>query len=214
MKIERKWFLAAFLLLPLLLVFTVKADGDEPRYRWDIITVSFSPVTTINAGGSASALSNEGAKITVTGSGRFAPGDPDDVNGGGNWQTFDPGGTSTGSGTYEVKQLIGFTVAPGNQTNGVVDNIGNPADLTDFRAGLAYFRIKYFDNLGNPISGAGGKGILVVSCRLPGNTLADATPSSVFEGITASKGFIDYWNRVAPVGPGGNRTSFHVLPED
>ena len=44
---------------------------------------------------------------------------------------------------------------------------------------------------------------------------AYAAPPSIFEGITASKGFVDYWNRVAPVGGvDGNRTLFHVLAQD
>jgi hypothetical protein len=101
MKVQRKWFLAAATILPLLFVISIKAQEDEePTFRWDIINVSFMP-TTINAGGSASALSNDCvtvasvttcAKITLTGSGTFAPGDPDDVTGGGNWQTFNNSG--------------------------------------------------------------------------------------------------------------------------
>src|SRR5437762_1264703 len=46
----------------------------------------------------------------------------------------------------------------------------------------------------------------------------DAAPASIFEGITASKGFAGYWNRVAPVGSPGtanaNRTLFHILSGD
>lgn len=223
MKVQRKWSLAAALLLPLLFVTTTKANEDaEPTFRWDIVHISsFSPVTA-NAGGSASALSNDCAtvmmvttcaKITVTGSGTFTPGDPDNVSGGGNWQTFDKTGASTGSGTYKVTQLIRFTTAPGTQTSTLVDNIGD-GTLTDNRAGLAFFSVKYFDNLGNP----SGKGVLVVSCHLNGNPPPqgpDAAPPSVFEGITASKGFVDYWNRVAPVGGvDGNRTLFHVLAQE
>jgi len=227
MKVQRKWFLAAALLLPLLFVTTIKAnEREEPTFRWDIVHISsFSPVT-VNAGGSGSALSNDCAtvmmvttcaKITVTGSGTFTPGDPDNVSGGGNWQTFDKTGASTGSGTYKVTRLIQFTTAPGTQTSTLVDNIGD-GTLTDNRAGLAFFSIKYFDNLGDPIHGAGGKGVLVVSCHLNGNPPPqgpDAAPPSIFEGITASKGFVDYWNRVAPVGGvDGNRTLFHVLAQD
>jgi hypothetical protein len=226
MKVQRKRFLAAALLLPLLFVITIKADEEEPAFRWDLVHISsFSPVTG-NAGGSASALSSDCvtvmmvttcAKITVTGSGTFTSGDPDNVTGGGNWQTFDKTGASTGSGTYKVTRLLRFTVAPGVQTSTVVDNIGN-GTLTDERAGLAFFSIKYFDALGNAIAGGGGKGFLVVSCHLNGNPPPqgpDATPPSVFEGITASKGFVDYWNRVAPVsGVDGNRTLFHVLAQD
>lgn len=225
MKVRRKWFLAAALLLPSLFVTTAKADEDEERtFRWDIPHISsFSPVT-INPGGSASALSNDCAtvmmvktcaKITVTGSGTFTTGDPDDVSGGGTWQTFDKTGASTGSGTYRVTRLIKFSPSPGIQTSTVVDNIGA---LADEHAGLAFFSIKYFSSDGKPISGVGGKGILVVSCHLNGNPPPqgpDASPPSVFEGITASVGFVDFWNRVAPVGGvDGNRTLFHVLSKD
>ena len=63
-------------------------------------------------------------------------------------------------------------------------------------AGLAVLRIQYSD---------GERGILVVSCHLAG------TPDSVFEGITASKGFVDYFNSQAPIpGVDANRTLFHV----
>jgi hypothetical protein len=226
MKVQRNWFLAVALMLPLLFVIAVKADEEEPTFRWDITHISsFSPVTA-NPGGSASALSNDCAtvmmvtkcaKITVTGFGTFTPGDPENVSGGGTWQTFDKTGASTGSGSYKVTQLIRFSVAPGTQTSTVVDNIGD-GTLTDNRGGLAFFSVKYFDSLGKHIQGVGGKGVLVVSCHLNGNPPPqgpDATPPSVFEGITASMGFVDYWNRVAPVnGVDGNRTLFHVLPQD
>jgi len=41
----------------------------------------------------------------------------------------------------------------------------------------------------------------------------NGTPDSVFEGITVSMGFVDYWNRLAPPDPPGNenRTLFHVV---
>src|SRR6266853_1915336 len=116
----------------------------------------------------------------------------------------------TGMGNYQVSRLIRFEVAPGHQTSILRDNIGD-GTLTDNRAGLAVFRIAYDD---------GSKGILAVSCHLNGNppSQADAAPASIFEGITASKGFVDYWNRVAPAGSPGtanaNRTLFHILSGD
>jgi hypothetical protein len=66
-------------------------------------------------------------------------------------------------------------------------------------SGLAVLRIEYND---------GSHGILVVSCHGAG------TPDSVFEGITASKDHVDFWNCVSPSGtpsgPNANRTSFHL----
>jgi len=67
------------------------------------------------------------------------------------------------------------------------------ANLNDTRAGLAVLKIAYSD---------GQKGILVVSCTIAG-------PPAVFEGTTATKGFVDYYNATYPDGTFGN-TIFHV----
>jgi hypothetical protein len=66
---------------------------------------------------------------------------------------------------------------------------------------LAILRVAYSD---------GSRGVLTVSCHIVG------TPDSVFEGVTTTKGFVDYWNREAPPAPptNGNRTNFHVMSED
>ena len=77
------------------------------------------------------------------------------------------------------------------------DYIGNRSQES---AGLAVLRIRYSD---------GSRGVLTVSCDLVG------TSAAVFEGITATKGFVDYWNREKPVPDvDGNRTNFHVMSED
>ena len=210
MRIDVRRFLGILLLaLPLLLAFfATRASADGATFRWDIVHItSFSPVTA-EPGGHASAAANDSSKITLTGSGTFVVGEPDEVTGGGTWQTFNSGGTMTGSGTYVVTRLVRFTVAPGVQTSSLVDHIGN-STLTDNRGGLAFLRISYSD---------GSKGVLVVSCHLNGNPPPqgpDATPASVFEGITASKDFVDFWNREAPVsGVDGNRTLFHAVSEE
>jgi hypothetical protein len=206
------------MVLPLIFAVFARADDDRDRrettYRWDIIHVSsFSPLT-VNAGGFASALANDGSKITVTGNGTFQPLEPEEVTGGGRWTTYAPDGTTvTGHGTYRVRQLIRFVVAPGFGTAGLIDNIpGATGDLTDHRAGLLFVKIAYSD---------GSKGVLVVSCRLPGGpdfVTRPPAPASIFEGITASKGYVDYWNRVPPVGAphpvDGNRTLFHIVRHD
>lgn len=221
MRIDRRRFLAGAVLLMVPLVFATysKADGDrdreETKYRWDIVHIaSFSPNVIAFEGGFASALANDGSKITITGNGTFEPGEPEEVTGGGTWTTFASNGTTvTGTGTYRVSQLIRFDLAPGFQNSTVVDNIpGATGDLSDDRSGLLFVKIAYSD---------GSKGVLVVSCHLNGGpdfTARPASPASVFEGITASKGYVDYWNRVAPIGPptpvDGNRTLFHVFTEN
>jgi hypothetical protein len=219
MRTNRQWFRKSLILLVLPLVFALagaKDDGDhkETKYRWDIVKItSFNPVTAFE-GGFASALANDGSRITVTGHGTFEPQEPEEVTGGGTWTTFAPDGTTvTGTGTYRVQHLARFDVAPGVQTAGLVDNIpGAKGDLTDNRAGLLFVRIAYSD---------GSKGVLVVSCHLNGGpdfVVRPAAPASIFEGITASKGYTDYWMRVAPIGPpvpvDGNRTLFHLLSQD
>jgi len=172
------------------------ASASNHHMRWDIISVDFG-TGTVSAGGVASARANlDLSKITLTGSGTYRsnPGNPQDVTGGGTWQTFDASGGATGSGTYIVTGFVSFTLAPGTFPLSH-DNIGNEADV---RAGLLVVQIAYSD---------GSEGTLVVSCHIVG------TPNAVFEGVTASKGFVDYWNREAPPAPPGNanRTAFHVI---
>ncbi len=121
------------------------------------------------------------------------------------WETFSASspctcattatGTSTGSGTYEVTGLVRWEDAPGLLPAAIIDNIGVKADST---SGLAVLRIAYSD---------GELGVLVVSCHNP-----VGSPNTLFEGITATKGYVDYWNHgVAVGGTDANRTSFHVL---
>jgi hypothetical protein len=166
------------------------------KFRWDIISVDFA-TGTLSAGGVASAKADDGSKITLTGSGTFQTNHKGKVRGGGTWQTLDATGAATGSGTYHVRRLVSFALAPGTPPL-PNDNIGI---LANNRAGLALLWIRYSD---------GSHGILVVSCHLVG------TSDAVFEGITASKSFVDYWNREPPPAPPGNanRTTFHLLAED
>jgi hypothetical protein len=207
MRLNRWWILGASLsLLPVLAVADTR--DDAATIRWDIIhIVTFSPSGNVIAeGGMASALAQNKSMITLTGSGTFTLGDSDDVTGGGTWQTVAPPPESTThSGTYRVTRLVRFDVAPGAQASNAKDLIGD-GTLADNRGGLAILRIAYSD---------GSKGILIVSCDLPGNRPPGpaGSPDTLFEGITASKGFVDYWNRAAPVpNIDGNRTLFHVLP--
>ena len=117
------------------------------------------------------------------------------MTGGGTWQTFDGAGAPNGSGTYKVTRFVNFHVAPGSLPASITDNTGVKADV---RSGLAVFRVAYSD---------GSDGVLVVSCDLP-----VGSPPTLFEGITASKGYVDYWERDPAVGGvDANRTNFHTL---
>ena len=197
MSIYNRLIGAMFMLsLPLL---AGNAYGDS-RYRWDIPVLSVSNgVITVRAGGTASALAQDGSKITVKGFGTFAVGD-EDVTGGGTWTTVAADGvTVTGTGHFVVTGLIRFVLAPGHLPPTFNDTIG---DVTKTHAGLAHLRVDYDD---------GSKGILIVSCAAPG------APPTMFEGITASKGYVDYWNRLNPnpgPPPGPNLTLFHLLSEE
>ena len=207
MKTKRFWSLRLAVVLVLLLLgaalfvthASAGASDKETRFRWDIVSVDFAK-GTIGPGGIASATAIDGSMITLTGHGTFVPEDGfgnQDVTGGGTWQTFDPSGNATASGTYKVTGFVSWKLAPGTPPL-PHDLIGN---LKDNRAGLLVLTIQYLD---------GSTGVLTVSCHLVG------TPNSVFEGIRTTMGFMDYWNGKAPPAPPGNanRTVFHIVGED
>jgi hypothetical protein len=134
--------------------------------------------------GSSSATAADGLKIIVTGSGTFvAPagdgGISSAVTGGGTWETRDASDAVTGSGNYRVTGLVRWERA-----------LASVPSIPGSTAGLAILRVKYDD---------GSAGTLTISCRI-----SNAQPGR-FEGITASKGFVDFWNRVT------SPTLFHVL---
>jgi hypothetical protein len=104
--------------------------SDDAQFKWVIAS-------------SASALAVDGSSITLTGTGTFAPGDPDEVTGGGTWAV-----STGGSGSFRVTQLIRFDLAPGSVSNPTI------------HAGLAFFRVAYSD---------GSRGVLTVICALPGS---------------------------------------------
>jgi hypothetical protein len=149
-----------------------RSSGDKKLVRWDVGVFD----------GSSSATASSDARITFTGSGTFRTNHKNredrHVTGGGTWQTSTP----SASGTYTVTALLSFHVAPGAVLPGVLPPELLP-DNTAARAGLAFLRIRYSD---------GTHGILVVSCRLPGS------PPDVAEGISASKGFVDFWRMEDP----------------
>ncbi len=187
-------FAVALILLLVAGNLTPTAAGASPTIRWDTISLTLqSGVPTINPGGSDFALAADHTTIQISGHGTFTvPGAP--VTGGGVWATSGPSGTA--SGHFTVLGLVKFDVAPGSLPPGIVDNIGDPANA---RSGLAILRVGYQDN---------SQGILLISCDLP-----VGTPSGVFEGIIATKGFVGFHERVPAVpGVDANRTAFHVVP--
>jgi hypothetical protein len=172
------------------------------QMRWDIVSLNLA-TSTLTRGGHASAYATGSGgtahtgKITLTGGGTFTAnsGNAQDVTGGGTWQTFDAAGAPNGNGTYNVTGFVDFDLAPGSLPPSVTDNSGNKADV---HSGLAVFKIAYSD---------GSNGTLTVSCDLP-----VGSPPTLFEGVTATKGYVDYWER-EPVSAtvDANRTNFHTL---
>src|SRR5712664_1151679 len=134
--------------------------------------------------GSASARAADGLKIIVTGNGTFvAPagggGTSSAATGGGNWETRNASAV-TGSGTYTVTGLVRWERALASNPN-----------IPGSTAGLAVLRVEYSD---------GSAGTMTISCRISG-----VQPGRI-EGVTASKGFVDFWNPTLP-----GRNVFHVL---
>ena len=163
MKISKlRWPGLAALVLAVTLPLSASGASSH-LMRWDIISLDFATLT-ISAGGHASAFATGSGgtthmgEITVTGHGTFRsnPGNPQDVTGGGTWQTFDAAGTPTGSGNYRVTGLVDFDLAPGFLPPALTDTI---EDAATAHSGLAVLKVAYDD---------GSDGILVVSCDLPG----------------------------------------------
>ncbi len=189
--------LALVVLLALMFHLPV-ARGAADHVRWDIIHLNATTTPpTVSAGGLAiaSARNPSTLSITLTGSGTFvgpaSGGTSSAVTGGGTWETFSAA-TSTGSGTYEVTELVSWTFSNFQTAGAVTDLIGAGG-----ANGVAVFRIRYSD---------GSEGVLGVGCHGPG------APDGAVEGVIASKGHVTYWDAQAPAGGvDANRTSFHVL---
>jgi len=166
--------------------------------RWDINHVIFGPPNSINPGGFADATApNNGGRIRISGSGTFvAPASGGGSNagtGGGTWETFNATGTSTGRGSYVVRELLEWTFASFQVGSTNIDNIGNPAQAAN---GHTYLRIDYDD---------GSQGVLGVFCHGPN------APDGIAEGINATKGVVTYTAVAAPApNVDLNRTVFHV----
>jgi hypothetical protein len=194
MSIERKWFLAiGILLTSVSLAVAARADQNDTTIRWDLSSADASGLI-LSPGGTQSAAAADKSTLALTGSGTFHLGDPEDVTGGGTWKL------GTSSGTYQVTRFVRFTFAPCTVPTcvsgfGGTDFVGKDEDS---RAGLVVLEIQYSD---------GSRGVLVASCTLNG------TPASVFEGIAAAKGFVEFWDQSVNNTIAGG-TIFHVLHEE
>jgi len=183
----------AILSVGIWLTVVKQANAQARHVRWDIIF--FAPVGSgfgFFPGGTLSATAVDGSEITLTGTGTFVQppsgkGTSNAVTGGGTWATNSP----SARGTYTVVGFVQYAEAPGTLAgSGLIDNIG---DIRDTHAGLGILSILYSD---------GERGTLVVSCNL-----GPETPSIVYEGAHATKGFVDYFAPVLPGDP--NATMFH-----
>ncbi len=184
-------------LLSILPMFSV-AYGAADHVRWDIISINFPPTppATFRPDGVAFALADVDHRIKLMGSGTFvSPASSRTsgaVTGGGTWETFGPGGVSTGSGTYQVTELVSWQFA-NFQTGTFIDLIGDTSERAN---GNAVLRIAYSD---------GSQGTLGVGCHGP------AAPAGIQEGVIATKDFATYWSAQVPLpGVDANRTLFHV----
>jgi len=146
---------------------------DHFRGKWDFAKVVDMRIAA--PGGTGTASAENGSRITLTGGGTFdLPSGR--VTGGGTWQTQDPSGAITGSGEYRVRSFVSWTLSAGSLSCPPFgDILGN---CEDARGGLLVLVVDYLD---------GTEGVLKFSCRLFG------APESMFEGVTMSKGFVDYW---------------------
>src|SRR5229473_1172463 len=178
---------------------SVAQAADSDHVRWDIISTNFpTPPTpqTISPDGVAFAAARNPSTLTIklTGSGTFigpaSGGTSSGVTGGGTWETFS-GATKTGSGTYEVTELVSWQFAR--------LGLGSFNDLIDDGTsanGNAVLRIRYSD---------GSEGTLGIGCEGPGPGIG------IVEGVIATKDHVTYWDAQAPVGGvDANRTLFHV----
>ena len=177
---------------------TSGAEKKKPKppgytWRWDVATTGGG---ILNPRGAASALADDGSKLTISSAnGKFSkPGRA--VSGGGSWIAYDPTGAVMSVGTFTIKSLIGFfPVAGALPATVTVDNLGAASRAT---AGLAAFSVSYSN---------GYSGSLVLGSKL------EASPASALSGFTATWGPLAFLKPISlPASPTDfNRIAFHRL---
>ena len=182
------------------------SDHHETKVRWDIIQISVSgSVITVSPGGMSTSVAalipsqgtGDDSTITLRGKGTFEPGERHEVTGGGTWATAKKDGTPIASGTYRVTEFLLWQNSGGSLPPGIIDTIGNPANVV---TGLAILRVKYSDR---------EEGIIVVSCNF-----GPPAPAAAFEGTTATKGVVDYSNPISAPDASTGNTFFHLMQEE
>ena len=161
-----KFALAVVSGLCMSLFFSAMASAQV--FRWDIITFNAKgqPAPGGHAVATADNVGGSIASIVLTGSGTFDISNVSAVTGGGTFVVRNfPNGAIRNSGTYQVMSLVHF------EPNPVVPG-------TTILGGLAVLAVKYSD---------GSEGILVVNCAV------NAPPQET-EGVTATKGAVDFWS--------------------
>lgn len=169
---------ALAVLMGLCLLLSLSATASAQVFRWDIITVNSKgqPVPGGHAVALADNVGGSIASIILTGSGTFDISNVSNVTGGGTFVVRNfPNGAIRNSGTYQVTSLVHFEPTP------VITG-------TTILGGLAVLAIKYSD---------GSEGIIVVNCAV------NAPPQET-EGVTTTKGALDFWSIQ------GGTTLFHT----
>ena len=169
---------ALAVLMGLWMLLSLSATANAQAFRWDIIT--FNAQGQPAPGGRAVALADNVvgsiASMTLTGSGTFDISNVSDVTGGGTFVVRNfPSGTIRTSGMYQVTRLVLF------RPTSVIPG-------TNLLGGLAVLAIHYSD---------GAEGIIVVNCAIN-------APAQQTEGVTTTKGAVDFWSIQ------GGSTLFHT----
>jgi hypothetical protein len=116
--------------------------SDDTRFKWGI--------------NSASAQAVDNSSITLTGTGTFAPDDPDEVTGGGTWAV-----STGGSGMFQVTGLVRLDLT---------ERVSGSSE----RGGVVFLRVAYSD---------GSRGILTINCAFPGTHDNVAEGSTASKGF-------------------------------
>jgi len=174
-------------------VGTKKKPKPSYAWRWDLATIAGG---ILNPRGAASAVADDGSKITLSSaSGKFGKAGGR-VSGGGSWITYNPSGAVISVGTFTLKSLIGFFPIAGALPNSVTTDTLGPRSRA--RAGLAVFGVAYSN---------GYTGTLVLGSKW------DGSPATALSGVTATWGPIGFFKAVAlpAASTDVNRVAFHRL---